>query len=263
MNLAAALFLLTTSGGVGDPPDPQARGAKREGGGRAWLELEAFDAVLKADKANGTDTDFDSSSDFNSSIDTTLRAAIPWLAGGYEFDFGLTLYAKLGYAHATLRQDIGSGSVLGPPDIQQGGGFDPFFAFGFGADFRREVSRDFVILGRAEFTMGRGDFENYLLQDTLGDGDVDWQRITLRVAAGYQTEICVVQAGLRFSQLTFTVDLEEQVPGPESFEVDYVYDTPVGLFIGASNRLGERVSWRAEIGFIDAISVEVGVGLDF
>jgi hypothetical protein len=262
---AWVLAASAVGGGGDDVPEPQGRTARapKGGGPRFWMETEVLSAKIEASKASGTDPDFDNSSDFNDSIDTTLQQAIPWLAGGYELDFGLTIYAKLGFAYTTLIQDIGSGSVLGPPDIREGGGLDPYLAFGFGAGFRREVSPDFLILGRFELTMGTGDFKDYVFQDTRGDGDYTFQRVEFKVAGGYQLEALTLYAGARYNLITMNLDLEENVPGPESFDADFEFATPFGVFIGACSRLGERTSWHMEIGFVDALSVEVGAGLDF
>jgi hypothetical protein len=226
------------------------------------MEVEAWHPELEADEASGTDTDFDSASDFNDSIETRLLQTTAFIALGFEIDAGVTFFGKIGYAWSTMEQDIGAGSVLGPPDQQQGGVLDPYVAFGFGAEVRREVGQNMVVLGRAQFIMGQGDVKDYIYHDELVEGDFLYRRIEFRGAFGYQMETATLYFGARFNLLLVELDVERVVPG-EDYDVEYELDTPVGIFAGVMSRLGERANWHAEVGFVDGISFEVGAGMDF
>lgn len=265
--IAVALALLASAGAdEGQLYPPQPRGAQQQQRGltglRVWAEVELFRGELEVDGASGNAPEMDSESDFKSGIDTTLQQGIFWIAAGYEMNMGVMVYGKLGYSFPAMIQEIGSGSVFGPPGVRQGGGIDPFVAYGLGLSFHTEPSGGVLLLGRVEWTTGRGDLDNYLFQNVAGDGDFDYTRLELRAAIGYPSQMLVPYVGVRYNMLAIEMDLSD---GTDAFDVEYEMDTAVGLFVGVTGRVVQAQSslWHVEAGFVDALTAEVGVGLSF
>lgn len=265
---ATVVVLLASAGAVWADDDfpPQARGPQApKQGGRVWMEIEIFRGQLEADSASGTNTPEHTTDGFNDDIDTFLQQGIAWVAGGYELDLGLTIYGKLGYAFPTVIQDIDASSIIaGASDERRSAGLDPFFAYGIGVSFRREMPGGLILLGRAEWTAGTADVDNTDYHD-LGDtdGDYEYRRLEVKGAVGFQTELAAPYAGLRYNLLRVDLDLEEPGVAPDNFNVEYELKTPIGVFAGVTGRVADRTIWHAEIGFVDALTVEVGVGLAF
>lgn len=267
--IAAWMFVSALSAAVSRADEwgvrePQGRpGAAPKAGARIWASAELFGGLLEATDASGTDPDFDAASDFKSDIDAWLVQSTGWINGGYEFDFGLTVYGKLGFAFPTLVEDIDAASpIVGGTDVREDVVIDRMPVYGLGLGFRRVIGPSVVVLGRLEYTLGSGEVNNASYHTLFGDGDYEFSRLELKGAVGLLTDLVVPYLGVRYNMLTVKLDYTE-IGGPDTFDVEYELDTPVGVFVGVTDRVGERIRWNVEIGVIDAFTFEVGVGLAF
>jgi len=265
--VAIGLFLLASGAAVRADDfgwlDPQAKGAAAKGGFRAWANTELFGGELEAANASGNDPLFDSESDFNSDVDAWLVQASAWLNAGYELNFGLTIYGKVGFIFPTLVEDIDQASpVSGINDERHDVVVDRMIAYGLGLGFRRQFGTSVVGLARLEYTLGSGDVNNSTYHTVFGDGDYDYSRLEVRAAVGFLTDLGIPYLGVRYNMLEAKLDHSE-IGGTDTFDVEYELDTPIGVFLGITERLGERVRWSIEVGLLDAFTFEVGAGLAF
>lgn len=262
---AAVLAVSLAGTAWADDDTPQGRGVGTpRAGGRVWFETELLRGQLEATSASGTDPVTHTEDVFNDDIDTFLQQGIAWVAGGYELDMGLTIYGKLGYAFPTLIQEMDPGSILVGTDVHVEASPEPFVTLGLGVSLRRELAGGLVVLGRAEFTAGSGDCNDVIYHDIgPADGDFDYRRLEIKAAVGLQSEHASPYLGVRYNWITVTMDLTETGAGPESLDVDYELKTPIGVFLGVTGRVADRTLWHAEIGFVDAITFEAGVGMAF
>lgn len=264
----AVSLVMAAAAWAGDENDfyPQARrGGGVRGGAKVWLSMETIRAPLEATDASGSNPVTHTKDAFNDDIETFLQQSLATVNFGYEVDQGITIYGKLGFAYSTLVQDTEITSAVGGPD-RRGGAIDPYLVYGVGASFSQAAGGQNFFFGRLELTAGEGDIDgDYSYHDVSGDGDVSFARVEGRVGFGTYLESAAAYIGLRYNHLIMTLSLDDTPAAPPDFEVDYAYDTPVGIFFGVGSKPGDRIIWHAEIGFIDNddFSFEAGAGVAF
>ncbi|MGA1864174.1 MAG: tetratricopeptide repeat protein [bacterium] len=216
---------------------------------RFFLELDGRWAFSR-------DTEFEKSGQDTVDIESTYQLAL--LRFGYRPIQILDIFLNIGATSMGFEDNIPIDDVHYVNFKKVVG---PAFGGGLNVDIYNWDRINLGFDGGLEFLTGSN-------KDEFKDGDkatAEWVEYNLFIKARYQGFNNIAPyVGIIYSKLDGTFELDKQEPnGTKKYEIDYNEADPVGIFLGASYYLGEKIRFQAEGRFLNESSLSFRLKYDF
>ncbi|MGA1841086.1 MAG: tetratricopeptide repeat protein [bacterium] len=218
---------------------------------RFFLELDGKWAFSR-------DMEFEKSGQDIVDIESTYQLAL--LRFGYRPIQILDIFLNVGATNMGFEDNIPIADDFAPVNFKKVIG--PAYGAGLNVDIYYWNRINIGLDGGFEYLMGSNEDE---LRSKIGgynNATAEWAEYNLFIKARYHGFNNIAPyVGIIFSKLDGTLELDSN--GTKKYEIDYNESDPVGIFLGASYYLGEKIRFQAEGRFLNESSLSFRLKYDF